>query len=213
DMTYQEVANRLIELMYVKKSGNWTDVTLRNFFANFLRRVEERFTVKADQISLIQNNSQLTKDPQEFSDKFFDSFPTAKEQLISEEDCDFFLMCCAAPGQKPAPFVPVLDERFEFFFKKDSLWQSENLETVFDGDVQRTCILHGPVAAQFTNKIDEPIKEILDNIHDGHIRRLVKDVYSDDESKIPVVEFFSDVAPSKVKSVSGVTAEESSTKT
>ncbi|OBA21038.1 beta subunit of fatty acid synthase [Metschnikowia bicuspidata var. bicuspidata NRRL YB-4993] len=212
DMTYQEVANRLIELMYVKKSGKWTDLSLRNFFANFLRRVEERFTAKADQVSLIQNNSQLTKDPQQFSDKLFDAFPTAKEQLISEEDCDFFLMCCAAPGQKPAPFVPVLDERFEFFFKKDSLWQSENLETVFDGDVQRTCILHGPVAAQFTNKIDEPIKEILDNIHDGHIKKLIKDEYSGDESKIPVVEFFSDVAPIEKKALAGVVAEQSSTK-
>lgn len=209
DMTYQEVANRMIELMYVKKSERWIDATLRNFMGDFLRRVEERFTTASEKQSLIQNFGQLDKNPQAFVDKFFDSFPTAKTQLISEEDCDYFLMLCARGAQKPAPFVPVLDERFEFFFKKDSLWQSEDLESVVDEDVQRTCILHGPVAAQFTNKVDEPIKDILDGIHDGHINRLVKDDYEGDFSKIPVVEYFGGVTPSSVESVSGVTIEKS----
>lgn len=212
DMTYQEVANRLIALMYVKKSDRWTDISLRNFFGDYLRRVEERFTSKADQESLIQNYSQLTKDPQQFADKFFESFPAAKTQLISEEDCDFFLQCCARPAQKPAPFVPVLDERFEFFFKKDSLWQSEDLETVFDGDVQRTCILHGPVAAQFTNKINEPIKEILDLIHDGHIAKLIRDEYNNDASAIPVVEYFGGKQPAAIESVAGVSVEKTASK-
>ena len=71
------------------------------------------------------------------------------------------------------PFVPVLDERFEFF-SKDSLWQSEDLESVVDEDVQRTCILHGPVASQYTSKVDEPIGDILNSIHEGHIARLIK---------------------------------------
>lgn len=212
EMTYQEVANRLIELMFVKKTDQWTDVSLRNFFGTFLKRVEERFTSKPDQQSLIQNFAQLTHSPQKFCDEFFEHFPAAKEQLISEEDCDFFLMCCANPFQKPAPFVPVLDERFEFFFKKDSLWQSEQLETVFDGDVQRTCILHGPVAAQFTNKINEPIKDIMGNIHDGHIARLVKDLYNGDASKIPVVEFFGGSAPVKVDTLPGVSIEKTASK-
>lgn len=212
DMTYQEVANRMIALMYVKKSQRWTDISLRNFFGDYLRRVEERFTSKADQESLIQNYSQLAKDPQQFSDKFFDSFAAAKTQLISEEDCDFFLHCCARPYQKPAPFVPVLDERFEFFFKKDSLWQSEDLETVFDEDVQRTCILHGPVAAQFTNKINEPIGEIMDLIHEGHIAKLIKDEYNNDASKIPVVEYFGGKQPVAIESIPGVSVEKTSSK-
>lgn len=207
DMTYQEVANRLIDLMYVKKSQRWTDVSLRNFFGDYLRRVEERFTSASGKESLIQNYNVLAKDPQAFTDKVFDAFPVAKTQLISEEDCDFFLMCCARPTQKPAPFVPVLDDRFEFFFKKDSLWQSEDLETVCDEDVQRTCILHGPVAAQFSNKINEPIKDILDNIHEGHIARLIKDAYKGDASSIPVVEFFGGNEPVTPKSVAGVTVE------
>lgn len=212
DMTYQQVANRLIELMYVKKSKRWIDISLRNFFGDFLRRVEERFTTSEGVVSLIQNYSQLENEPQQLSDRVIDSFPLAKTQLINEEDCDFFLMCCARPTQKPAPFVPVLDERFEFFFKKDSLWQSEDLEAVVDEDVERTCILHGPVAAQFTNKVDEPIKDILDSIHDGHISRLLKDVYNGDESKIPVVEYFGGKSPVNIESLQNVSVETSGSK-
>lgn len=214
EMTYQEVANRLIELMYNSKTDLWTDLSLRNFFGTYLKRVEERFTTVSDKPSLLQNFAQLASKPQAFTDSLFEQFPQAKSQLISEEDCDYFLMCCANPFQKPAPFVPVLDERFEFFFKKDSLWQSENLDTVFDGDVQRTCILHGPVAAQFTNKIDEPIKEILDSIHDGHIAKLLKDQYNGNEAAIPVVEYFGGKSPStSAAQLGAVSIETSSGKT
>lgn len=205
DMTYQEVANRMIELMYVKKSDRWIDTSLRNFFGDFLRRVEERFTAQSDQSSLLQSFSELSERPQKFTDAFFDSFPLAKTQFISEEDCDYFLMLCSRPAQKPAPFVPVLDERFEFFFKKDSLWQSEDLESVVDEDVQRTCILHGPVAARFTNKVNEPIKEILDNIHQGHVDRLIKEVYGGNLANVPEVEYFGGEKPEKLESVDGVT--------
>ncbi|ABN68335.2 Fatty acid synthase subunit beta Includes: 3-hydroxypalmitoyl-[acyl-carrier-protein] dehydratase; Enoyl-[acyl-carrier-protein] reductase [NADH]; [Acyl-carrier-protein] acetyltransferase; [Acyl-carrier-protein] malonyltransferase; S-acyl fatty acid synthas [Scheffersomyces stipitis CBS 6054] len=212
DMTYQEVANRMIELLYVKKSDRWVDISLRNFFGDFLRRTEERFTSSSGSISLIQNYNQLATKPQQFSDDFFNHFPVAKDQLISEEDCDFFLMCALRPTQKPSPFVPVLDERFELFFKKDSLWQSEDLETVVDEDVQRTCILHGPVAAQFTNKVNEPIGEILDSIHEGHISKLVKDYYNGDATKIPVVEYFGNTAPVKFESLANVDINRSSDK-
>lgn len=194
EMTYEEVAYRMIELMYVNKSSRWIDISLRNFYADFLRRVEERFTSVPGQPSKLQSYTQV-QEPFDFTKIFFESYPEAKTQLINEEDCDYFLMCCSRPSQKPAPFVPVLDERFEFFFKKDSLWQSEDLEAVVDGDVQRTCILHGPVAAQFTNTVNEPVKSILDNIHEGHIRRLLKDVYKDDEKLVPVVEYFADKIP------------------
>lgn len=211
DMSYQEVANRMLELQYIKKSERWIDISLRNFTGNFLRRVEERFTFKQDTESLIQNFNQLDSNPQSFLDSFFNSYPLAKTQLINEVDCDFFLQCCVSPFQKPAPFVPALDERFELFFKKDSLWQSEDLEAVVDEDVQRTCILHGPVAAQFTNTVNEPIGEILDGIHEGHIAKLLEEQYSNDESKVPVVEYFGS-QPSNVESVQGVEIVNSSDK-
>ncbi|CAK7910767.1 fatty acid synthase subunit beta [[Candida] anglica] len=208
EMTYEEVALRLVELMYVKKSNRWIDQSLRNFYGDYLRRVEERFTTKQNVESLIQNFAQL-QEPFSVTENFFNTFPLAKDQLISQEDCDFFLMLCFRPAQKPAPFVPALDEKFEFYFKKDSLWQSEDLEAVVDEDVQRTCILHGPVAAQFTNEVDEPIKVILDSIHDGHIRRLLEDVYNGDESKIPTVEYFGNKIPVHYESLPGVSIEKS----
>ncbi|ODQ82934.1 hypothetical protein BABINDRAFT_78539 [Babjeviella inositovora NRRL Y-12698] len=211
DMTYAEVAQRLVELMYIRKSARWIDVSLRAFTGDFLRRVEERFATSSGALSLLQNFQQL-ENPDKVLEAIFEAYPLAREQLINEQDCDFFLIACMNPIQKPVPFVPILDERFEIFFKKDSLWQSEDLEAVVDEDVQRTCILHGPVAAQFTNKADEPIKEILDSIHNGHIQRLLKDVYNGDESSIPVVEYFGPNVVSSVTSVAGVTVEESAAK-
>lgn len=209
DMTYEEVAYRLIELMYVDQSSKWIDVTLRNFYGDYLRRVEERFTLEASRPSFIQSYSQLLVNPRSFTSQFFLEFSLAKTQLINEEDCDFFLMCCQRINQKPVPFVPVLDERFEYFFKKDSLWQSEDLESVVDGDVQRTCILHGPVAAQFTNKVNEPVKDILDSIHERHISALMKDYYGNQEKNIPQVEYFSGTPVKSLTSLDGVDIKES----
>lgn len=186
-MTYEEVAKRLVELMFIRKTNSWIDVTLRNFTGDFLRRVEERFTDKKT-TSVIQSYT-ILNEPEKALDAVFNAYPAAKEQYMNAQDVDHFLNMCENPFQKPVPFVPILDHRFEFFFKKDSLWQSEHIEAVIDEDVQRTCILHGPVAAEFTKKIDEPIKDIMDSIHEGHIERLVKDYYNNDKSSIPTIEY------------------------
>ena len=76
------------------------------------------------------------------------------------------------------------------------------MESVVDEDVQRTCILHGPVASQYTSKVDEPIGDILNSIHEGHIARLIKEEYAGDESKIPVVEYFGGKKPASVSATS-----------
>lgn len=207
DMTYLEIANRCVELMYINKLNKWIDPSLRDFTGKFLRRVEERFTTKAAK-SVVQSFAELDE-PSKVIDAVFAKYPDAKTQLVNAEDNDFFIALCSFPFQKPVPFVPILNEKFEFFFKKDSLWQSENVEAVIGEDVQRTCILHGPVAAQFTNKVNEPIKEIMDNIHDGHIAMLLKDVYGGDASKIPVVEYFTSKQAIEVSTVSGVSVTKS----
>lgn len=196
-MTYAEVAMRLVELMYIRSSNSWIDITFRSFTGDFLRRVEERFT-KSKTSSLIQSYSVL-EEPDKIVDSVFNTYPAARDQYLNAQDIDHFLNMCQNPVQKPVPFVPVLDHRFEFFFKKDSLWQTEHLEAVVDQDVQRTCILHGPVAAQSTKIVDEPIKDILDNIHNGHIERLLKEYYDNDISKVPVVEYFGGLDPTSVK--------------
>ncbi|KKA25346.1 [Acyl-carrier-protein] S-acetyltransferase [Rasamsonia emersonii CBS 393.64] len=189
DMTYAEVVHRMVELMYVKHESRWIDDSLKRLTGDFIRRVEERFTSVEGQASLLQNYSELD-DPYPTVERILSAYPEASTQLINAQDVQHFLLLCQRRGQKPVPFVPALDENFEFWFKKDSLWQSEDLEAVVGRDVGRTCILQGPVATKYSTTIDQPIKEILDGIHNDHIKFLIRDVYGGDESNIPVVEYF-----------------------
>ncbi|KAJ5930772.1 hypothetical protein N7466_006265 [Penicillium verhagenii] len=214
DMTYAEVAHRMVDLMYVKHESRWIDDSLKRLTGDFLRRVEERFTTANGQASLLQNYSELNT-PYPAVTNILAAYPEAAAQLINAQDVQHFLLLCQRRGQKPVPFVPSLDENFEYFFKKDSLWQSEDLEAVVDQDVGRTCILQGPMAARFSNVIDEPVKDILDGVHNGHIAGLLRDVYGGDKSKIPVIEYFGGnlVSAEDEDEVEGLTISEEATKT
>lgn len=207
DMTYAEIAYRCVELMFIKKLNRYIDPSYRDFTGKFLRRVEERFAIKAGP-SMIQSFSQLDE-PLPVLEAIFNKYPEAKSQLVNAEDVDFFIGLCLFPFQKPVNFVPILNDQFEFFFKKDSLWQSEFIEAVPEEDVQRTCILCGPVAIQYANKVDEPIKDIMDSIHEGHIEKLIKDEYNGDASKIPVVEYFTAKPVVEISSIQGVSVTKS----
>jgi len=189
DMTYAEVVRRMVDLMFVKHESRWIENTLERLTGDFIRRVEERFVGKGGKTSLLQSYSELD-DPYPTVDRILKAYPQASVQLINAQDVQHFLMLCQRRGQKPVPFVPSLDENFEFWFKKDSLWQSEDLEAVVDQDVGRTCILQGPMAVKYSKKVDEPIKEILDGVHNDHIKFLTRDVYGGNESTIPTVEYF-----------------------
>lgn len=189
DMTYMEVVSRLVDLLYVKKESRWIDISLRNFTGDVIRRLEERFTTESGKLSVVQSFSQLDE-PFKMLEQIAEAYPEAKNQIINAQDKDYFLMLSRRPTQKPVPFVPVLDDNFEWYFKKDSLWQSEDLAAVVGEDVGRTCILQGPVAVRFSNEVNVPIKDILDSVHNGHIELLLKDVYKGDQSKIPVIESF-----------------------
>lgn len=189
DMTYAEVVRRMVDLMFVKHESRWIDVSLERLTGDFIRRVEERFTSVDGKSSMLQSYKELDN-PFPVVDKILDAYPEAKTQLINAQDVQHFLMLCQRRGQKPVPFVPSLDDNFEFWFKKDSLWQSEDLEAVVGQDVGRTAILHGPMAAKFSKKVDEPVKEILDGIHKEHIAMLTKDKYAGRDASIPTVEYF-----------------------
>ncbi|KAL6898162.1 beta subunit of fatty acid synthase [Trichoderma evansii] len=189
DMTYAEVVRRLVELLYVKHQSRWIDASFARLTGDFIHRVEERFTTKAGQPSLLQSYADLDE-PFSTVDRILASYPEAEHQIINAQDVQYFLILCLRPGQKPVTFIPALDENFEFYFKKDSLWQSEDLDAVIGQDVGRTCILQGPTAAKFSTVIDEPIQDILDNIHNAHIASLTKDLYNDDEASIPGTEYF-----------------------
>ncbi|KAL8738013.1 MAG: hypothetical protein Q9181_001152 [Wetmoreana brouardii] len=70
-------------------------------------------------------------------------------------------------------------------FKKDSLWQSKNIDAIIDQDADRTCILQGPVAVKYSKTADEPVKAILDGIYNAHLQHLAgKAVVSADRTPL-----------------------------
>ncbi|KAJ7745730.1 fatty acid synthase [Mycena metata] len=173
DMTYEETVLRMVRLMFVSHEKRWVDVSLRNLTGDWLRRVEERFAGVnggGDKPSLLQSYTSLD-DPLPFIESFLKEYPIATRQLLASEDSAFFLAISQRPGQKPVPFIPVLDASFEVWFKKDSLWAAEDIEAVFDQDPQRVCILQGPMAVKHSKVKDEPIKDLLGNINSELVRR------------------------------------------
>lgn len=125
DMTYEETVLRMVRLMFVAHQKRWVDMSLRNLLGDWLRRVEERFAGVnwvGNKPSLLQNFSSLD-DPLPFVETFFAKCPLAAEQLLAVEDKAYFLAILQRPGQKPVPFIPVLDASFEVWFKKVSQFQ------------------------------------------------------------------------------------------
>ncbi|KAJ7762020.1 fatty acid synthase [Mycena maculata] len=193
DMTYEEVALRMVRLMFVSHEKRWVDISLRNLTGDWLRRAEERFAGVnggGNKPSLLQSYISLD-DPLPFIESFLKEYPLATQQLLASEDSAFFLAISQRPGQKPVPFIPVLDASFEVWFKKDSLWAAEDIEAVFDQDPQRVCILQGPVAVKHSKVKDEPIKDLLGNINSALVQRLLESRYAGDESKVPTIDYFS----------------------
>jgi fatty acid synthase subunit beta len=189
DMTYAEVVRRMVDLLYVKHQSRWIDPSFTKLTGDFIHRVEERFTKSPSQPSLLQSYADL-EEPYSAVERILAHYPEASKQIINAQDVQYFLVLCMRRGQKPVTFIPALDDNFEFYFKKDSLWQSEDLDAVIDQDVGRTCILQGPMAVRYATVVDEPIKDILDGIHNAHIAGLLRDVYGNDESSVPTIEYF-----------------------
>ncbi|KAK5625746.1 hypothetical protein RRF57_001462 [Xylaria bambusicola] len=194
DMSYGDVMHRLVDLLFIKHQQRWIDPSYRNLTLEFIRRVMQRFATAVDTevtFDISNKDDALNKHPLSVVEEVLAAYGQARRQLLDIRDCKYFLGLCRRSGQKPVPFVPVLDEDFEVWLKKDSLWQSEDLDAVADSDVGRVCILHGPVAARAATVADEPIKDILDGVHQGIAKRLITDVYHGAEHMIPVVEWYS----------------------
>ena len=184
EMTYAEILHRLIELLYVKTQSRWIDSSYLELTVQFVRRLRSRCRAAKDTWSF--NKRFGLHDPIPAVQRILDASPEAKSRLVAFEDAKYFVLLCKKPGQKPVTFVPALDDDFEHWFKKDSLWQSEDLEAVVDQDAQRTCILQGPVAATYSTIVDEPVGEILDQISTFHIKRLLEEKYGGDLASIPM---------------------------
>lgn len=182
-MTYTEVLTRLIDLLYPNNIESWIDPSYKKFTRDFIRVLEETFGSRTRRNAVLQHIDQLDK-PYQLLDDIFRSYPDTVNTIITAHDANSLLHLYRRRGQKPLPFILVLDETFEYWFKKDSLWQSESVESVIDQDVGRVCILHGPVAAQYTKVVDEPVRQILGGIHDAHINSILKERYAGDRSKV-----------------------------
>jgi fatty acid synthase subunit alpha len=129
-------------------------------------------------------------------------YPASTVQLLASEDKAYFLTISQRRGQKPVPFIPILDSgsrRYRILLYSPIsvlthlllriLWQAEDIEAVFDQDPERgVCILQGPVAAKHSKIKDEPIKDLLGNINSSLVDKLVERIYGGDTSKIPTIE-------------------------
>ncbi|KAF8753393.1 fatty acid synthase [Rhizoctonia solani] len=164
DMTYEEVVRRMVRLIALR------------------RRRRPPFRIHIEVFYELDV-------PQKFLDEFFNTYPLASEQLLSAEDKAYFLAISQRPGQKPVPFIPILDASFEVWFKKDSLWAAEDIEAVFDQDPQRVCILQGPVAVKHAKVADEPIQDMLDSVASGLVSKFLEKYYGGDESKVPTIDY------------------------
>ncbi|KAJ5813858.1 beta subunit of fatty acid synthase [Penicillium pulvis] len=128
------------------------------------------------------------EDPNAFVESFAAHCPECNTRQLHPDDATFSIQRCKARTQKPVNFIPVLDENFEFWFKKDSLWQSEDIEAVVNQDVERVCVLQGPVAVRHSVNLDESAQEILKSISDFHTSNLLRERYGGDLKRIPRTE-------------------------
>ncbi|KAK6822510.1 hypothetical protein PG987_014055 [Apiospora arundinis] len=169
EMTYGEVCDRAVELMFVG-GRRWIDPSYARFLSDWILRIEERFSQLAEPIV---SDALCRDDPIKAVAEIKQSFPAAAVTQVFSEDAHYFMQLCRRPGQKPVPFIPALDDNFETWFKKDSLWQSEDVEAVVDQDAGRTFILHGPVAARQTCNIDELVANVLNGVNHGVLQHML----------------------------------------
>ncbi|KAI1307782.1 sterigmatocystin biosynthesis fatty acid synthase subunit beta [Xylaria venustula] len=158
DMTYAEIISRLTQLMYVGHQRRWVNPSYRELVSEFAVRALERLGSGSLESSWLD-------EPQSLTEQITKVSPDLALQIIHPEDVRFFIQSCKKRGRKPVNFVVALDDDFEHWFKKDSLWQSEDLDAVLDQDPERVCILHGPVSVRYATRDDQSSKDILDEIH------------------------------------------------
>lgn len=79
---------------------------------------------------------------------------------------------------------------------------------MFDQDPQRVCILQGPVAVKGSVVKDEPIKDLLGNINNALIKRLLERKYNNDASTIPTVDYLGAEPAFLPQSLPGVSSTE-----
>ncbi|KAJ1726011.1 hypothetical protein LPJ61_005483, partial [Coemansia biformis] len=189
DMTYAQILNRLVELMYVASERRWIHPSYRNFVSRFGERTGMRLI--AASVEFVPQVPPAHYDPVlDEIDTVMRMLPTAHTQLIASEDIQFFLNMCQRPGQKPVPFVPVLDEHFADYLMLDTCWQIEDLRSVAGDDPhQRVLIRQGPVSVRHTTIPNEPLADILNGVHRGLVNGLLAEQYGGSMDRVPVAAY------------------------
>lgn len=205
DMTYLELLHRLLELVHVRHPPRWVDDSYKALVADFAYRAWNRLQTASWDMALTGD----LQEPSLFLDRFTSRCPAAATKHVHVEDASFFVGLCKRRGQKPVNFIPRLDEHFEHWFKKDSLWQAEDVDTVVDGDAQRVCIIQGPVAVHHSRVVDEPAQSILDGIAKSHVEMIRRDYYLNREipwSNLPQALALTEMPIQKLKGVTVIQA-------
>ncbi|KAH9257778.1 holo-[acyl-carrier-protein] synthase [Batrachochytrium salamandrivorans] len=193
EMSYMDVLLRMTELMYVENgespnfpTNRWIDVTYQTRTFLFLVRTERRF--RRHGRALADNVAKLREFPTQFMNEFGQVYPEAHTTLLADDDVSYFVdLCKDLRNGKPVNFVPRIDGDLDFWFKKDSLWCSEDLDAIPGRDAQRVCVLQGPVAVRHSDKVNEPIADILNAVHGGWAKILEQTI---PQTEIPTVESF-----------------------
>lgn len=164
DMTYYDVLRRLLELLHPVRKAGWTHPSYKRVFDDFLLRTLERFDASLGSVvGTLGPREQLAALQLKVTD--------ATHQYVSMEDVHYFVDICRRRGQKPVPFIPNFDTDFVVSFKKDPLWQAEDLDSTYHADVGRVCILAGPVAVQHCKSINVPVAKFLSDVDSGFSKR------------------------------------------
>ncbi|KAK9765666.1 fatty acid synthase alpha subunit Lsd1 [Basidiobolus ranarum] len=189
EMTYSEILYRFVELVFVAKRKQWLDASHRNTVGDLITRIEERFTKSTQpQETFLKSYDDLNvENPFMLIAEFLEKYPDSKSQLITSEDIQYFIGLCRRKDKKPPPFVAVLDKELHVWFKRDSLWQAEDIDAVPGEDPDRVVVLQGPVAVRYSKIANQPVKEILDEIAVAHVKSIQERYYSNTE--IPYQEY------------------------
>ncbi|KAJ2089404.1 fatty acid synthase alpha subunit Lsd1 [Coemansia sp. RSA 986] len=193
EMTYAEVIGRMVELMYVAHQKRWICESYFHCVLEFTNRIERRVQNQVLDIPISMLLYKVT--PIDYATAIVGIYPIAETLVIASEDIQFLIEMWKRRGQKPFPFILVLDQDFSDLLLRDSIWQSEDLDSVVGHDPQRTSIQQGPVSARYSTVVDEPVKVILDGIYHAHIDALLERDYSSDKNLVPVVEYIGDDPP------------------
>ncbi|OJJ69732.1 hypothetical protein ASPBRDRAFT_198373 [Aspergillus brasiliensis CBS 101740] len=199
EMTLSAVVWRMVDLLYIKHQARWIHHSLQQLTFDFLQWLEDvaGSSISNSKTRYWQTVGQIDE-PYTAIEQFLVRYAKGTSELMDEPSKQMFIHLCRRRGQKPVPFIPVLDEDFEVWFKKDSLWQSEDVQAVPEQDVGRTCILHGPVAAKHTTVGNEPIKHLLDNIHSQWVKSLTDMGYDNEQPQTPLTEGGMSEVPSEI---------------